>query len=119
MAGKLVHFEIPAADTGRARAFWSAVCEWEFGESAMPGFDYFLVRTGEDQGGAIMSSEGTTGVVVYFDTQDIDAAIARVREHGGQAEDKAPIPNVGWFSRCTDTEGNGFSLFQSDESVTG
>ena len=30
-----------------------------------------------------------------------------------------PIPHVGWFARCTDTEGNEFSLFQSDESVDG
>jgi hypothetical protein len=24
---------------------------------------------------------------------------------------------VGWFARCHDTEGNAFSLFQSDETV--
>jgi hypothetical protein len=24
---------------------------------------------------------------------------------------------VGWFARCKDSEGNEFSLFQSDESV--
>jgi predicted enzyme related to lactoylglutathione lyase len=41
-----------------------------------------------------------------------------VRELGGDAEDKEPIPHVGWFARCKDTEGNPFSLFQSDESVT-
>ena len=29
-----------------------------------------------------------------------------------------PIPHVGWFAHCTDTEGNEFSLFESDESVT-
>ena len=29
-----------------------------------------------------------------------------------------PIPGVGWFTRCTDPEGNEFSLFQSDEGVT-
>ena len=47
----------------------------------------------------------------------IDKTIARVRELGGSAEDKQPIPTVGWFARCSDTEGNDFSLFQSDESV--
>ena len=40
-----------------------------------------------------------------------------MRELGGEAEDKTPIPHVGWFSHCTDTEGIAFSLFQSDESV--
>ena len=28
-----------------------------------------------------------------------------------------PIPHVGWFARCSDTEGNSFSLYQSDESA--
>ncbi|HZO97731.1 MAG TPA: VOC family protein [Gaiellaceae bacterium] len=117
MTGKMVHFELPAEDTGRARTFWSGVFGWEFGESAMPEFEYYLVRTGEDQGGAVMRSQGTPGLIVYFDTDDIDASIAKVRELGGTAEDKQPIPQVGWFTRCRDTEGNEFSLFESDESV--
>ena len=57
------------------------------------------------------------GPIVYFDTEDIEADVARVRELGGDAEDKQPIPHVGWFARCKDSEGNEFSLFQSDESV--
>ena len=40
-----------------------------------------------------------------------------MREHGGQADDKQPIPHIGWFARCTDTEGNTFSLYQRDESA--
>ena len=56
-------------------------------------------------------------VHVYFDTDDIDKTIAKARELGGKADNKQPIPHVGWFSRCVDTEGNEFSLFQSDESV--
>jgi predicted enzyme related to lactoylglutathione lyase len=57
--------------------------------------------------------------IVYFDTDDIEASIAKVREFGGKADDKTPIPHVGWFSHCVDTEGINFSLFESDESVTG
>jgi predicted enzyme related to lactoylglutathione lyase len=119
MPGKLVHFELPVQDTAKAKEFYSGVFGWEFGDSAMPEFEYFMVRTSEDQGGAVMPSETpATAPIVYFDTDDIDASIAKVRELGGQAEDKQPIPGVGWFARCTDTEGNEFSLFQSDESVT-
>ncbi len=118
MAGKLVHFELPVQDVDRAKRFWSGVCGWEFGDSAMPGFEYYMVRTGEDQGGAIMPTETpATSPIVYFDTDDIDASIAKVRELGGQADDKTPIPQIGWFAHCTDTEGIAFSLFQSDESV--
>jgi predicted enzyme related to lactoylglutathione lyase len=117
MAGKIVHFEIPAADAERAKAFWSGVFGWQFGDSAMPGMEYYMVRTGDDQGGAVLPSDGPFGLVVYFDTDDIDASIARVRESGGTAEDRMPIPNVGWFTHCKDTEGTEFSLFQSDESA--
>lgn len=118
MAGKLVHFEIPAQDTGRARKFWSGVFGWKFGDSAMPEMEYFMVQTSSDQGGAIYpQQEGERGPIVYFDTDDIDKSIAKAREHGGSADDKQPIPHVGWFARCKDTEGNEFSLFQSDESV--
>jgi uncharacterized protein len=121
MAGKMVHFEVPSADAGRARSFWSGVFGWEFGDSAMPDMEYYMVQTGEGQGGAVYPKAelAGSGVVVYFDTDDIDASIAKVREHGGTADEKMAIPHVGWFTGCKDTEGNAFSLFQSDESVTG
>jgi uncharacterized protein len=118
MAGKLVHFELPADDAGRARGFWSGLFGWQFSDPGMPGIDYQMVQTGEGQGGAVYPrQEGERGPIVYFDTDDIDASVAKVRELGGNADDKQPIPHVGWFARCSDTEGNDFSLFQSDESV--
>jgi predicted enzyme related to lactoylglutathione lyase len=74
MPGKLVHFELPAQDTGRAKAFWSGVFGWSFSDSAMPGIEYYMVRTGEDQGGAVLASDRTpSGPIIYFDTDDIDA----------------------------------------------
>ena len=118
MAGKLVHFELPAEDVSRAKSFWSGVFGWSFGDSAMPDFEYYMVQTSPEQGGAVYTAQsGEKGPIVYFDTDDIDASIAKVREHGGQADDKMPIPHVGWFARCSDTEGSSFSLFQSDESA--
>jgi hypothetical protein len=119
MAGKLVHFELPAQDAARARSFWSGLFGWKFKDSGMPDVDYQMVQTGSDQGGAVYPSDGSIrGPIVYFDTDDIDASIAKARELGGHAEDKQPIPHVGWFARARDTEGNEFSFFQSEESVT-
>jgi len=117
MAGKLVHFELPAEDTARARGFWSGVMGWQFGDSAMPDFEYYMVQTGEDQGGAIVGTDEKGPLRVYFDTDDIDATIGKVRELGGEAEDKMPVQGYGWFAGCKDTEGNAFSLWQSDESA--
>jgi predicted enzyme related to lactoylglutathione lyase len=121
VAGQLVHFEIPAQDSDREQSFYSGVFGWSFGDSGMEGIDYRMVRTGENQGGAIFKpqSDGGTGTIrIYFDTDDIDASLAKVRELGGEGEDKQPIPGVGWFAGCKDTAGNAFSLFQSDESAT-
>jgi predicted enzyme related to lactoylglutathione lyase len=120
MPGKLVHFELPVQNVERAKEFWGGVFGWEFADSGMPSIEYHMVRTGEDQGGAVMGSEKTAvAPIVYFDTDDIEASIAKVRELGGTSDGKHPIPQVGWFAHCKDTEGIAFSLFQRDESVTG
>lgn len=116
MAGKLVHFEIPATDSERAKTFYSGLLGWQFQEP-FGGMDYHMTRTGEDQGGAVSGMADVGHLTVYFDVDDIDASLAKVRELGGEAGDKQPIPGVGWFARCTDSEGNDVSLFQSDESV--
>jgi predicted enzyme related to lactoylglutathione lyase len=118
MAGKLVHFEIASADEGRAMDFYKQVFGWEFQDSGMPGVSYNLTEAGGQPGGAVYAMEDVEpSILVYFDTDDMEGSIAKVRDAGGQAEDKQPIPGVGWFSHCTDTEGNRFGLFLSDESV--
>ena len=114
MGKKVVHVEFPAQDTDRAEKFWEAVGGWSIDGSGMPGIDYRMFQEG-DQGGAVYPGEGSP--LVYYGSEDIDADLAKVQEVGGEAEDKQPIPGVGWFTRCKDTEGNPFGLFQSDESV--
>ena len=113
-----MHFELPSRGHVPCQRVLERGCGWEFGDSAMPDFEYYMVQTGEDQGGAIYPADpGQKGLIVYFDTDDIDASIAKVRGNGGQSDDKQPIPHIGWFARCTDTEGNTFSLYQRDESA--
>jgi predicted enzyme related to lactoylglutathione lyase len=112
----IVHFELPADDVDRAKGFWSGVFGWTF--EGMEGPFTYLMTQGEEPVGAIYpSQEGERGPVVYMPTDDIDATLASIREAGGSADDKQPIPTIGWFARCKDTEGNSFSLFESDESV--
>ena len=114
---KLVHFEVKAEDPDRAQRFYESVFGWSF-SSAMPGMDYRMTQTGENEGGAIYPSDERDGhLIVYFDTDDIDASLEKVRSAGGQADEKLPIPHIGWFARCSDSEGNAFSLFQGDDSV--
>jgi predicted enzyme related to lactoylglutathione lyase len=117
MAGKLVHVEIGATDADRAQGFWSGVFGWEVGPPMSPEMDYRMFQTAADQGGAISAADTPGHLRVYFDTDDIDGTIAKVREQGGEAEDKMPVLGYGWFAACQDTEGNEFSLWQSDQSA--
>ncbi|HEY2311826.1 MAG TPA: VOC family protein [Gaiellaceae bacterium] len=118
MAGKIVHVEIDAGNADRAQGFWSGVFGWEVGPPMTPEMDYRMFQTGEDQGGAIVASDAPGPLRVYFDTDDIDASLAKVTEHGGQAGDKVPVPGHGWFAPCQDTEGNAFSLWQVDSAAS-
>jgi predicted enzyme related to lactoylglutathione lyase len=117
MAGDVVHYEISASDVDRAKGFWEGVFGWSFGDSVMPDGDYRMAQVTERSGAAV-SSYGEPGhPTVYLDVEDIEASIAKVRELGGEAADKQPVPTHGWFSACKDTEGNEFSLWQGDPSA--
>jgi uncharacterized protein len=117
MKGNIVHFELNAKDADRAKRFYTSLFGWKYRDSDMPGIEYYIID-GATPGGAINPMQEEPGPVVYFETDDIDASIAKVRELGGTSDDKQPIPSQGWFAACVDTEGNRFSFFQNDPSVT-
>jgi predicted enzyme related to lactoylglutathione lyase len=117
MAGEIVHIEFVAEDADRAQRFWNGLFGWEFGDSGMPEMDYRMAQTGEGSGAAIYAGENPGHPKYYFDTGDIDASSARVRELGGSADDKTPVPGHGWFAACKDSEGNEFHLWQADAAA--
>jgi len=116
--GRIVHLEIPADDTGKGREFWSSLFGWTF-ESYPGPFEYHMARISDEGGVAITNMEpGKRGTRPYFLVDDINAGAARVRELGGQAADAMPVPSMGWFSTCTDPQGNEFGLWQNDPSAS-
>ena len=117
MAGEIVHIEFPSKDAERAAAFYGSLFGWSFHDSGMPGIDYRMAQTGETSGAAIMPSDERGHANYYFATDDIEASLAKVRELGGTADDKMPVPGEGWFSACIDSEGNAFSLWKSDKTA--
>jgi predicted enzyme related to lactoylglutathione lyase len=119
MAGSVVHVELPSADANRAAAFWNGLFGWGLADSAMEDFDYRMAQIAPEQGVAVFPSPDRpgSGPLVYFSTDDIDASVAKVRELGGTAEEKQPVPTHGWFAACVDTEGNTFSLWQNDPNA--
>jgi uncharacterized protein len=117
MAARVVHVEFPAQDADRAQGFYEGLFGWQFSQP-MPEMDYRMSDLGEGQGAAVFPSDsGANGLKVYFGVDDIESALGQVKELGGQAEDKAPVPGMGWFAACKDPEGNDFSLWQSDSAA--
>jgi uncharacterized protein len=60
---------------------------------------------------------GKRGMRPYFAVDDIKAGAARVKELGEEANEPMPVPGMGWFSICTDPQGNEFELWQTDTSA--
>ena len=118
MAGQMVHVEIPSDDTEKARAFWSGLFGWEWNEFEGSPTEYHMARISDRSGAAIAAGEpGKRGPRLYFDIDDVNEGVARVRELGGEAADPMPVPQMGWFVTCSDAEGNEFGLWQDDPSA--
>jgi predicted enzyme related to lactoylglutathione lyase len=109
--GKVAWFEIPAEDTRRAREFYGSLFGWQFQSDDEQ--DYHMTF---EAAGAIKHVPDEKAPTIYFGTDDIDAAVARVRALGGKAEDKVEIPGFGYYAGCTDTEGTRFSLYEEGGS---
>jgi predicted enzyme related to lactoylglutathione lyase len=118
--GDIVHFEVNTRDAKRAKTFYTKLFGWKYKDSEIPGVEYYLID-GVTPGGAINPIAQDSKVkapTVYFGVEEIDSSLKKVRDGGGTADEKMPIPGQGWFAACTDPDGNSFSLFQNDPSVT-
>ena len=102
MTGEIAYFWIPTGDLERAETFYGDLLGWRFGPGNMP-----LGRqiTNTSPPGGLHGGEDPSGPQVCFAVDDIDVAVARVRELGGQAEDPERIPS-GAFAACRDDQGS-------------
>jgi predicted enzyme related to lactoylglutathione lyase len=120
MKHSIVHFEIPADDVERARAFYAQLFGWQF--SNPPGYDnYWTVDVGEgaSHGIAMMARQAPGhGPTNYIGVESVADAVAKVEQLGGKViMPKSPVPGMGWFAHCQDTEGNVFALWEVDTSA--
>ncbi|HEX6855023.1 MAG TPA: VOC family protein [Streptosporangiaceae bacterium] len=118
---KVVHFEIPVDDPGRAAGFYRDALGWEISEFGAQ--QYWLVRAGMDDepganGALISRSDLHRHPVLTVGVEDIDDALQRVQRDGGKvAQGKLPVPGVGWSAYILDPEGNIIGLFQPDTAA--
>lgn len=122
---KVVHFEIPAEDLERAKAFYGAMFGWEMVD--VPGMAYTMVRTvpvdeqqmptepGAINGGMMgRSPEYPASPVLTIDVASIDDALERIEAAGGSVvRPKTEIPGMGAFAYFSDTEGNTLGLWEN------
>jgi predicted enzyme related to lactoylglutathione lyase len=116
MAGELAFFELGVGDTGRGRAFYEGLFGWTF--ETGPSENGFAITAPNVPGGM---HGGDAGAVPYlfFRVDDMEAAVARVRELGGEVEetdvegDEASIARFGRFKLCRDDQGSPFGLHQA------
>ena len=122
--GRVVHFEIHAADPDCAERFYERVFDWEIQRWEGAPVDYRLITTGADGepgiNGAIVERRGAvdgtavTAFVCTVSVDDLAAVEAAVPEAGGeQVVDRQELENVGSFAYFKDTEGNIFGAMES------
>ncbi|MEU6080744.1 VOC family protein [Streptomyces sp. NPDC047108] len=115
MTGEPAFFEIGVEDPERGRAFYGALFGWSF-------------EPGPSGGGSAIGTPGLPGGLhggdpgaspyLFFLVDDMEAALARVRDLGGTVEeadvegDDDSVRTFGRFRLCRDDQGSRFGLHQ-------
>ncbi|RPI22806.1 MAG: VOC family protein [Chloroflexota bacterium] len=116
---RFTHFELASNDLEKTAQFYRDVFGWQIQKWEGP-VDYWLVTTGDTStpginGGLMQADDNFRGTVNTIEVNDIDAAIAKVKAHGGEIIfDKQPIPGVGFQAYFKDNAGIIVGLHQAD-----
>ena len=108
-------FEIPVNDLGRASKFCTEALGTVLGDMDGPNGPMKVFQNDGMPVGALVkgdhNSPSNTGPLVYFGTEDIDAALDRVGTGGGKVVvTKMSIGAYGHIGQFIDTEGNRIAL---------
>lgn len=126
--GKVVHFEIPADDLDRAKAFYGDAFGWKLDTMDMPGGGQYtgIITTDVDpetmtpsepgaiNGGMVTREDPVSIPVVTIGVDAIGDALAGVEKAGGKTiTPRTEIPGMGAYAYFTDTEGNTMGLWET------
>jgi predicted enzyme related to lactoylglutathione lyase len=116
---RVVHFDLYADDPARAVKFYERVFGWKAEKWGGP-MQYWLLTTGPDgqpgiNGGIGPRQDPTDHTTNTVDVPSLKEAEDKIVAAGGKVlEPRIPIPGMGWFALCLDTEGNRFGLMEAD-----
>ena len=121
---KVVHFEIPVDELGRARTFYNETFGWELQD--IPEMDYTIVTTvptnedripneaGAINGGIYVRAEGISkNPVIVIGVDSIDASLEKIKAQGCDIVlPKNQVGDMGLYAQIRDTEGNIIGIWQ-------
>lgn len=116
---RVVWAEIPVTDMARARTFYAGLLGGELKEDTTgPNPIAFLPCDGEDVVAGHLypgkpAARGTGPTIHLAVNGDLDAAMERVREGGGEVVSPVISIPAGSFFYAHDTEGNSVGLFKA------
>ncbi len=123
---KVVHFEIPADDVGRAPKLYDSIFGGKLQDMSGQGMDYTIVMTvpvddqqmpkerGAINGGMMKRSPHTPSPVITIQVSSIDDALKRIEdEEGSTVHPREEIPGMGAYAYFKDPEGNTMGLWET------
>ena len=124
---KVVHFEIPTDDIGRASEFYRSIFDWDLRDMSEFGMDYTIAMTvpvdeqtqiptepGAINGGMMKRSDQTPSPVITIEVEEITTALADIEAKGGSTvQPRTPIEGMGAFAYFKDPEGNVMGLWET------
>lgn len=133
----IVHFEIPSDNLERTKKFYTDLFGWKI--EKMPGTgqrEYWTFSTTTngksdgssnndcgDQpvvtGGMLERQMPQEPIMIYIGVDSVTEYSNKVERLGGKViKQKTEVPGYGWFAICTDTENNGFALWEANTTNT-
>jgi predicted enzyme related to lactoylglutathione lyase len=116
MTGPAIFIELGVADAERARAFYQGVFGWAM-EPGPTGKGFVIDANGVPAG--LHPGDPGASPYVFFGVDDLDAALALVRERGGEvvemdvgSDDEETARRFGRFKLCRDDQGSPFGLYE-------
>ncbi len=125
----VVHFDIPSDNLERTKKFYTELFGWKMDK--MPGTEqreyWMFSTTTNDRGGSSSGGEQQTvsggmmerqmpqePIMIYIGVDSVTQYSNKVERLGGKViKQKTEVPGYGWFTICTDSENNGFALWEA------
>ena len=127
---KVVHFEIPTSDMGKAKAFYEKVFDWKLESMDEGGMEYAMAMTtdsGEDgsprepggiNGGFYKRESKNDHPSIVVETESIDDTVKAIEKAGGKVTNpKHAIGEWGFMADFMDPEGNEIGLWEKAEKM--